>query len=230
MTLEEVCQRYGYAESCFTNAFPRTQKAILKKFGVDLVKIGRGKNAYYEERKHEDLSIETELYNNPIVDKEDLNAHNWYFMVFLAIVTSPHYVFRGSFEECLRHIEADTSAFNVNKLKRQLVTLENRNLIIYELDRTNKDYFIAALTRQTELDLSIGKDMIIECQKLAKENGLRDWTPLLKTWLGIWILIKEKTYTLDRLRLITGLSHRYVILSKRILEKNQKFKESFILK
>ena len=49
MTLEEVCKKYGKSAATVTRAFPRTQEAILKKYGVKLIKVGRGKDAEYIE-------------------------------------------------------------------------------------------------------------------------------------------------------------------------------------
>ena len=49
MTLSEVSEKYGVAESSLKNAFPRTQASILKKHGVKIVKEGRGASAVYRE-------------------------------------------------------------------------------------------------------------------------------------------------------------------------------------
>ena len=42
MTLKEVSERFKISETSLTGAFPRTQKSILKKYGVHLIKKGRG--------------------------------------------------------------------------------------------------------------------------------------------------------------------------------------------
>lgn len=49
MTLQELCKKYKKSENTVLNAFPRTQASILKKYGVKIIKIGRGKEAEYIE-------------------------------------------------------------------------------------------------------------------------------------------------------------------------------------
>ena len=63
MTLEEVSKKFGVSEKSLTGAFPRTQKSILKKWGVHLIKKGRGAAAIYEiEEEKTDCRAMT-LYN-----------------------------------------------------------------------------------------------------------------------------------------------------------------------
>ena len=47
MTLAEVSEKYGIAESTLKAQFPRAQKSILKKYGVQIMKLGRGADATY---------------------------------------------------------------------------------------------------------------------------------------------------------------------------------------
>ena len=49
MTLQEISQKYNIAESSLKNAFPRSQKAIEKKYKVHITKEGRGAAANYIE-------------------------------------------------------------------------------------------------------------------------------------------------------------------------------------
>ena len=59
MTLEEFCQKYNYAESSVLHGFPRVKESILKTYGVEIIKIGRGKKAeYIEKEKSKELQIE----------------------------------------------------------------------------------------------------------------------------------------------------------------------------
>lgn len=59
MTLEEFCQKYSYAESSVLHGFPRVKESILKTYGVEIIKIGRGKKAeYIEKEKSKELQIE----------------------------------------------------------------------------------------------------------------------------------------------------------------------------
>lgn len=49
MTAEEVCNKYNISKSTLTTKFKRTQESILKKYGVNIVKVGRGAAAEYYE-------------------------------------------------------------------------------------------------------------------------------------------------------------------------------------
>ena len=63
MTLQEVAQKFQISEKSLTGACPRTQKSILKKWGVHLIKKGRGVSATYEiEEEVSDCRAMT-LYN-----------------------------------------------------------------------------------------------------------------------------------------------------------------------
>lgn len=63
MTLEEVSKRFNVSESSLTGAFPRTQKSILKKWGVHLIKKGRGAAATYEVEEEKTDCRAMTLYN-----------------------------------------------------------------------------------------------------------------------------------------------------------------------
>ena len=45
MTLEEFCQKYNYAESSVLHGFPRIKESIIKQYGIEIIKQGRGKKA-----------------------------------------------------------------------------------------------------------------------------------------------------------------------------------------
>lgn len=63
MTLEEFCQKYNYAESSVLHGFPRIKESIIKQYGIEIIKQGRGKKAeYIEVDKSKELQIE-ELNN-----------------------------------------------------------------------------------------------------------------------------------------------------------------------
>ena len=54
MTIEEVSATYDVAVSTLKNAFPRAQASILKKYGVKIIKTGRGASANYIEEIADD--------------------------------------------------------------------------------------------------------------------------------------------------------------------------------
>lgn len=59
MTLQELCQKYDYAESSVLHGFPHVKESILKQYGIEIVKKGRGKKAIYEEiERSKEVQIE----------------------------------------------------------------------------------------------------------------------------------------------------------------------------
>lgn len=50
MTQEELAKKYGYSENSIYKNFPSVQYNILKKTGVLIEKIGKGKKAIYIEK------------------------------------------------------------------------------------------------------------------------------------------------------------------------------------
>ena len=81
--------------------------------------------------------------------------------------------------------------------------------------------------------MKIGIDMIQRCIKLQKDNNMKSWVPLLKTWLGLQLLVdnnmnkNESTlFTLDELILTTGINRNMVIKCKKILEEDNLFQTS----
>lgn len=228
MTKQEVCERFNISESTLLNNFPRVQKSILKKHNVKLIKEGKGAAAIYrvEENDCRALTMYEEVKDNFVIDNESFKLMNLDFHVFLAIVLTPMLVFRGSFEEFLKYAEINVTKENVLALKGTLSSLEERNFISYNLDRTNKDYFVAAILRRTEEEMSIGINMVRTCKMLADKHNKRSWIPLLKTWIGVQIAAENQPFTMDTLVDITGLSLYQLRESRRILEKDDIFKSS----
>ena len=228
MDLNEVCEKYGVAESSVKNAFPRTQAAILKKFGVKIIKEGRGKNTIYREEQVDDQRAATlydEVKNDIIINEESFKLMNWDFLVFLAIVTTPMLVFRGSYIEFLKYVEAPVSSGNIGLLKKALVELSKREFISYTIDKTDSNYFIAGIYRKVEEEMHIGIEMIRTCKQLAEKYHKRSWVPLLKTWLGVQMLSENQPYTVKELSAVTGLSAYQIRTSNEILIKSSIFKK-----
>lgn len=229
MTLQEVCKKYNIAESSMKNAFPRSQKALLKKYGVKIIKEGRGQKAVYREEWEDDkraLTMYNEIKDTMIMDHESFKLMNWDFMVFLAIVTTPMLVFRGSFEDFLRYVDVPISERNINSLKEALNSLQEREFISFVIDKTDSNYFVAALYRKVEEEMQIGIGMVKTCKLLAEKHKKRNWVPLLKTWLGVQILSEDQPYTVKDLEEITGLSSYQIRESNKILKESQIFRTS----
>ena len=229
MTLQEVCQKYGVSESSMKNTFPRTQASILKKHGVKIIKQGRGATAYYTEEWINDqraLTMYEENKDTLLINSEQLSMVNWDFYVFLGIITTPMLVFRGSYEDFLKYVMAPVTENNIQELKAALEHLVARDYISYQIDKTNSNYFVAALWYQTEKDMSIGIEMVKTCKQLADSYNKRSWIPLLKTWLGVQLMAAHQPYTVKELAQATGLSEYQIRESNKILQDCDVFKTS----
>ena len=229
MTLQELCAKYGVAESSVLNTFPRTQKSILKKYGVKIVKQGRGASTIYLEEYEDDqraLTMFDESKENIVLSEETVGLMNWDFLVFLAIVVTPMFVFRGSYEDFLKYVQLNTSETNIELLKDALLCLKERDLISYNIDKTNGSYFVAALYRKVEEDMQIGIGMVRTCKQLADKHNKRSWIPLLKTWLSINVLAEHQPYTIGEIEAMTGLSAYQIRQSTEILKEANIFKTS----
>lgn len=227
LTFDEVCAKYNISESTLLNAFPRTQKSILKKHGVKLFKEGRGRAAVFREEVENDsraLTMYEETKDEIILDGESMKLISWEFMVFLAIVMTPMFVFRGSYEDFLKYAGVKPSPQNILLLQGTLTSLSRKEFITYIVDKTDENYFLAAIYRAVEKKMKIDPSMIKICKQLADENNKKSWVPLIKVWIGVQMLAEEQPFTMDRLEEYTGLSKYQIRESKRILEKNDIFK------
>lgn len=62
MNLQQFCEKYGYAESTVTKTFPQVQRNILTKYGVEIIKVGKGKKAEYIEKEKTEEQQLAELH------------------------------------------------------------------------------------------------------------------------------------------------------------------------
>lgn len=80
MTLQELCQKYNYTESSVLHGFPRVKDYILKTYGIEIIKVGKGKKAQYiEEDKNKETQIEKLqefLEQNPYAKEYIENLNN----------------------------------------------------------------------------------------------------------------------------------------------------------
>ena len=228
MTLREICDKLDLSESSVKTNFTRTQKILLKK-NIKLIKNGRGAAATYEIEYLNDnraMTIYEELKEDIILSNESMEFPNWEFLVFLAIVTTPMIVFRGSYKEFLQYVQMKDSENNLKNLKEALEGLASRDIIVYMIDKTDEDYFIATIYRKIEEDMKIGIDMVKECKRLQEKYHKQSFIPLLKTWLGVQILIENQPFVIKDIVIITGLSEYAVKESHKILKESEIYKAS----
>lgn len=228
MTLEEVSKRFSISESSLTGAFPRTQKSILKKWGVHLIKKGRGSTAVYEiEEEKTDcraLTLYNEIKDDITFDEASIHLMTWPFLVFLTIISTPMLVFRGSYEDFLNYVQIRVTKDNLKDLKETLKELTDREYISYTIDKTDNNYFVAALYRKREEQMHIGIGMVRTCKQIADAAHKRSWVPLLKTWIGMQMMAERGLYRKEDLIAATGLSAYQVNESRKLLEQNEIFK------
>ena len=229
MTLTEVSEKYGIAESTLKAQFPRAQKSILKKYGVQIMKLGRGADATYEEVDLRETDLRAfSLFDEPssefYIKEDSLKLGIDDFLVFCAIAAIPNCVFRGSFEDFLGYVQTGATRENIDKLKGALVNLEESDLIMYQLDRTDKNYFIASILRKAELDYAVEIESIRICKSIAEKENKRSWIPLMKTYLGVQQLQLNQPFTMEQLGELTNQSPYQIRESKRLLEKHNAIK------
>ena len=228
MTLREICDKLDLSESSVKTNFTRSQKILLKK-NIKLIKNGRGAAATYEIEYLNDnraMTIYEELKEDIILSNESMEFPNWEFLVFLAIVTTPMIVFRGSYKEFLQYVQMKDSENNLKNLKEALEGLASRDIIVYMIDKTDEDYFIATIYRKIEEDMKIGIDMVKECKRLQEKYHKQSFIPLLKTWLGVQILVENQPFVIKDIVNITGLSEYAVKESHKILKESEIYKAS----
>ena len=228
MTLKEAAARFGVSETSLTGAFPRTQKSILKKWGVHLIKKGRGLGATYEVQEDKTdsraLTLFDEVKDNISFDEDSVKLMTWPFLVFLTIVSTPMLVFRGSYEDFLNYIQLTVTDENIEELKATLEELMNREYISYTIDKTDNNYFVAALYRKREEQMHIGIGMVRTCKQIAEEAHKRSWVPTLKTWIGMQMMAERKLFKMEDLAQATGLSPYQVRENRKLLEANDIFR------
>lgn len=212
MTLEEISEKYGIKPDTFKNQFPRTQKAILNRYGVKIIKEGRGIKANYREEfmsdnRAENIFQAVQPLKDPGFIKNDLGLPNFTFMVLMGVITTPMFVFRGTYNEFLGYIEKPQTEQNVKALKNSINELVNA-LVIHEIvdKTTNDDVITLSLVRKAEIDMRIGIGMARQCKELADKNGINDWINIAKVWIATDLLAKQDVYTRLDVVNMTGLS------------------------
>lgn len=82
-------------------------------------------------------------------------------------------VFRGSYEDFLNYIQLKISEENLRDLKSTLEELMEREYISYTIDKTDNNYFVAALYRKREEQMHIGIGMVKTCKQIADAANKR---------------------------------------------------------
>lgn len=242
MTAQEVVDKFDAVPSVksLKDHWGKYQKRVKDKHGVQLYKTGRGDNTQYfivdGEQTFKSIEVINDVHQTVIMDQQVFtDLIDWNFMVFIGIITCPFMSFRGNYKQFLEYVGVKTKdQANIDRLKESFKQLEKCGYIYFiKDDSTDEDYFGLFIKRKVETEMKIGIDMIQRCIKLQKENNMKSWTPLLKVWLGLQLLVdnnvnkNESTlFTLDELVNITGVNKNMVIKCKHILEQDNLFQTS----
>lgn len=228
MTLEEVCQKYDRKPDTFKNQFNREQKAILNKYGVKIIKEGRGKKATYREDLQSDMRANSIFEANDFSKgagfiKEDLGLPNFTFNVFMGVITTPMFVFRGTYKDFLGYIgKPQTEQFEMS-LKNSINELVNMMILHEIIDTTGDDEVITlSLVRKAETEMKLGIGMAKNCKELADKYSINDWINVAKVWIATDLLSKQNNiYTRQDVITMTGLTPYLVDkVSKALRESN----------
>lgn len=82
-------------------------------------------------------------------------------------------VFRGSYEEFLDYVQISATEENLAELRITLQELMDMEYISYTIDKTDNNYFVAALYRKREEQMHIGIGMVKTCKQIAEEAHKR---------------------------------------------------------
>ena len=224
MTAEEVCEKYNVKLSTFKANYKRTTDNIYKKYNVKIIKEGRGEKATYREQIISDNRAETMFQAlQPLKDmgaiREDLKLPNFTFNVFMGIITTPMFVFRGTYKDLLMYLMVPINEDYINLLKKSINELVEAMVLHEIIDTTTEEEVITlSLVRKAEVEMKININMITICKQLAEKNKMQSWIPLLKVWLGTELLSKQEYYKRNDLIEMTGLSEYVVDKSAKILK------------
>lgn len=225
MTLEEVCNKYGYTNpSSFKKNFAREKKKILKEYGIELTKYGRGDQTYYIEEdsiNKKALTLFEETKDVVVIDGDNIST-KYYFYIMLAIAATPQCVFRGTYANMLIYLGVSPTEKAVSALKEALKELEATNIIIYKEDKsTSEDYFIAAFYRAIEKQVEVSIKTIRVIKELADNNGVSQWITLLRTLIAIeQAIAASDVFTMEQLKELSGLSEPTLRKYRDILSQN----------
>lgn len=223
MSLEELCKKYNVSQSSVLTKFKRTQESILKKYGVNIIKVGRGASAEYLESLDNGtraLTLYQEQDNTLFyMDAEIIGLELWEFMILVALLAKPELVFRGTYKMLVEYLDKRATPANLGAIKQAIVNLKNRGHILFAED--SDEYFIIGLRRQAEkkiVDLQL--DVIKKCHEIAEINHKKDWVPLTKIIAAAMYLKDREPCTVDDIKQLTGLSEYNIRESKKLLQEN----------
>ena len=222
-SIDELSATYGIAKSTIQRNFKRVQEILKEKYDVELQKEGRGANAFYYIKQFNPIdtkravslykSVETNMM--PAVTAAGLL--DLHFLIFIAIVSTPQRVFRGSYVDLLNYIEIKPSIENISTAQQILHALAEKKYIMYIEDETDSMYFMAGILRRTEQEMQLEIDAVLHFQKIVAGTR-KSWIPLMKTYLAVNFL--DQPCTIKTISAVTNLSEYKIRDCLTLLDKN----------
>lgn len=222
MTLEEVCEKYGYSQSSVKTNFKRTAAAFKKKYGKELIRQKHPKDGYIVEENSVFI-----LYKEikKLLDKQILTDDNFKFFIVEGILTSPFTAFRGTKEDFLNHIGIEVNQNNLLKLKNLLDELKLKKYINYTVDEDVFIIFPKGNVHQLKL-----KNIVQICKEVVRKNhnNKDKFFQLIVVWIAMYYCFYGKGLSYENISYLTGLSKTQVRNVKDLLLTNEKFNSTFL--
>lgn len=223
MTGQEVCKQYGCSLSSLETNFNRTAASILKKYGIRLYKVKQEGIIQYvamEDDKRA-LTIFEETKEIFFLDAEAFTLEDWEFNIFLMIIISPMLVFRGSYRDLLKYMKINVTAANEKHVKKALESLFKKDYIMYTIDKTDNNYFMAGLYRAVEKKYGLGISIVRRSREFAEKYHKQNWGHILKVWGAVQFLSGEVDKGLREYYLVQDISNLTGLSKKQIYEINK---------
>ena len=141
MTKEQLAVELNLSVNEIEKNFPNIQKRMKNK-GIEISKMGRGKNAEYIIQK-EQLPTIFNLDKTLYLSDELISLPDFSLLTAIAMTVEDRTFNHKTYQDFLKFLEIEPNAKNINLLKVALSYLDSQGIIVYKEDKTKKDYFVA---------------------------------------------------------------------------------------
>ena len=219
MTKEQLAVELNLSVNEIEKNFPNIQKRMKNK-GIEISKMGRGKNAEYIIQK-EQLPTIFNLDKTLYLSDELISLPDFSLLTAIAMTVEDRTFNHKTYQDFLKFLEIEPNAKNINLLKVTLSYLDSQGIIVYKEDKTKKDYFVATWSMKYKEQYSTELKILTHCREIAKKAKKSDKyiVYLLKTWIGIGITNGD-TITKKEFCQRFNISIYQFDECKKILEKN----------
>lgn len=169
MSLEEICEVYGYSEKSLKTNFRRTSESFKKKYGLDLIKCSSYEGTYYEVSAPRALTMYEETKNELYIPAESIKMNDLLCCIIIGVAATPQGIFRGTKKEFIEYIGLVSNKRNIELLDEVLENYANKEEVplYYQQDM---DYIILYINRAFEKWSMITINMLRACQEIVQKN------------------------------------------------------------